>query len=82
MCHNTFPYYLFCSKEKCCELHLDNVPLLSNNTMFCFLREDMICCYIFGACLKRKAKWLEIRSFSNKKLGFHIMVELMILGSE
>ena len=35
-CHDTIPYYSFGSKEKCHQFHLDNVTMLSNNTMFLF----------------------------------------------
>ena len=35
-CHDTIPYYLFGSKEKCHQFHLDNVTFLLNNTNLLF----------------------------------------------
>ena len=54
MCHDTIPYYLFGSNEKCYQFHLDNVTLLSNNTMFLFSKKRPDMLLHFLACLKLK----------------------------
>ena len=41
-------YYSFGSKEKCHQFHLDNVNLLSNNTMFLFSKRKPDVVKFFG----------------------------------